>query len=487
MPLAEKVRKAMKATLRRYQLEGVQFLQRTRGNAIIGDDMGLGKTIIALAWVSIHPELRPVLILCPSKARWVWLDLMLEHSHLRCEVLESKTPRPLHPETKIAVINYDIIEYWERYLLAFAPQVFIIDECHRLKNKEINRTVTAQAIAKRADHVIPMSGTQLLNAPVEFWVALNMVAPRVFGSFWKYAMRYCNPKRGWRGKGWNFSGASNLDELNQRIQPYFLRRTKEECLPELPLKQRMFLEVDISNHREYRAAERNFIKEWLSSKESRRNLRSRKAAALVKVGHLKQLCGMGKVDAAVEWVQDYVKSTGKKVVVFAYHKNVHQALCKRLQRTFVVANGHLGKSEEKRFQNDSKCLVYVGTIKANSEATTLTAASVVLFVEFGWTPSLQDQAEDRICRMGQKADKLFIYYLMGHKTEDFRMWNEIIEEKRRIIQAVIDGKDSKKNNATILLNYMRKVGKHDEGRDQVKGERSKTRKRKTASTHPRNM
>lgn len=100
----------------------------------------------------------------------------------------------------------------------------------------------------------------------------------------------------------------------------------------------------------------------------------------------------------------------------------------------------------------------MGTIKADNQAITLTAANAVLFIEQGWTPGEHDQAEDRINRIGQKADSITAYYFLGQDSVDEYIW-ELIEQKREIITKILDGEEkwTKLNNRVKLEDIVTKI------------------------------
>lgn len=438
MSLRDRLKRVLKTKPYKFQLKGIRFLKRTKGRALIGDDMGLGKTIQVLGWLAVNPSKRPAIIITPSNAKYNWADQISQHTWMDYEVLHGRSPFPL--SASIVIINYDIVSYWKQALMEIRPHVVVLDECHYVKTRGAKRTKACREISRKAKCVIPMSGTPIINRPIEFFPVLNMVNSKDFSSFWRYAFRYCNPKKGWQGRGWDFTGASNLDELRRRIQPFFIRRMKTEVLKELPEKRRTMLPVEISNLREYQQAKMDFLDWYRSKAGSKAAKRARKAEALVKLGQLKQLVAKGKIKRAYEWIDDFLFSTGEKLVVFVYHRDIFATLVERYKK-FAAVGGKAGKERQqqvKRFQTSPKCRLFIGSIKADKESITLTAASTVLFLELGWTPSEHDQAEDRVNRIGQQDNKVNAYYILGKNTIDQHVW-DVIEEKRKVIGKIMDG------------------------------------------------
>jgi len=171
-----------------------------------------------------------------------------------------------------------------------------------------------------------------------------------------------------------------------------------------------------------------------------------KAEGFVRLGKLRQLVAKGKIKAVETWINDYLESTDGKLVVFAYHRVIFEHFVETYKDICACGGGASEQRHQEidRFQNDPKCRLFVGTIKADNQAITLTAANAVLFIEQGWTPGEHDQAEDRINRIGQKADSIIAYYFLGQDSVDEYIW-ELIEQKREIITKILDGEEKWKN------------------------------------------
>ena len=182
MLIKERLKEVLKTQPREFQVKGIEFLEASKGRALLGDDMGLGKTLQVLGYLALHPEIAPVVIVCPSSAKYEWQSQIEHHTkNLSCEVLSGRIP--YQTKEKILVINYDILPYWEAYLLTLKPQALILDECHYVKNQRVKRTEASRRISKVCQVIIPLSGTPIINRPSEFFPVLNMIRPSEFGSF----------------------------------------------------------------------------------------------------------------------------------------------------------------------------------------------------------------------------------------------------------------------------------------------------------------
>lgn len=442
-----------------FQIDGVKWLEARKGCGLIGDEMGLGKTVQALGWLNINPEARPAVIVVPAslKRNWEreagkWLG-----KGERIAVLSGKSPSKSALKGKsIIIINYDILGAWLSFLKGIGPKVMIVDESHYCKNYKAQRTKSVKELSKACKHTIFLSGTPIVNRPSEFYTVLNMLDPVNFNSWFKYVNKYCAAKN--TGYGLDVSGASNTEELHDRLVNggLMLRRLKSEVLKELPAKRRFVVPMDISNRPEYQEADNNLIS-WIKDNFADGRVRSEKASqaeALARFNYLKQLAAEGSLENSIQWIRDSLDSNGK-LVVFAVHHATIDRLSEELRNyNPVVVDGRVDVDKRQglvdRFQTDPNCRVFIGNIKAAGVGLTLTAASNTVFVELGWTPGEHDQAEDRVHRIGQEADSVSAWYLVAADT----IMEEIasmLDEKREILNAVLDGKETEESSMLSLL------------------------------------
>jgi SWI/SNF-related matrix-associated actin-dependent regulator 1 of chromatin subfamily A len=275
-----------------------------------------------------------------------------------------------------------------------------------------------------------------------------MVRPREFSSFWKYGMEWCGPTVGWGGR-MDFSGASNLRGLHRRLKTFVIRRMKKDVLRDLPAKQRTVLPVDIKNRKEYDEAEENFLS-WLLEKKGKAAFkRALRAEAVVKMGNLKQLAAQGKLPHVIEWIEDFLRSSTEKLLVFAIHKKMLGGLKKAFPKALLIDgsvsnNKRKGQTTSDRqrlidlFQQGKRHRLLFCQLRAMGVGTTLTAASSVLKTELGWTPGEHEQGEDRVHRIGQKK-QVHIYYMVGRKTIEERVL-AVLQKKGEVTRRILDGK-----------------------------------------------
>ena len=456
----------LKRKLFPFQKKGVSFIELKNGNVILGDEMGLGKTIQALAWLQLHPEKRPAVIICPAHLKLNWLQEINETllgTHNIQIVYGTDTTQPLYGD--IIIINYDIFANsyetykdslgkkrfhelpwtgWVDFIIKINPQVLIIDEAHYVKSPKALRTKSVRKLSRKVPHKIALTGTPIISRPIEGYYITQVVNKNLFPDFWQYTNRYCDAKH--NGFGWDFSGASNTAELFQRLQSIMIRRKKRDVLGELPEKIHAYVPIELVNRQEYITAERNFIQYIRATKGEQAVQKARNARHLVEIEALKQLCVKGKMENAVLWIKDFVENNFEngKLIVFATHKNTINILMDEFKDMAVKVDGSVSSEQKKEaeleFQHNDRIRLFVGNIQAAGTGLNLTSASAVAFVELPWTPGELSQAEDRAHRIGQKY-VVNIYYLLADKTIEGRVV-KLLDEKRKVIESVLDGKEA---------------------------------------------
>lgn len=445
--------KSLPAPLFPFQEKGVYFIEKNNGRALITDDMGLGKTIQSLAWLSFHPELTPVLVVCPASVKLNWKkEIEKWLPGRKVQILYGTDTHTLNSD--IVIINYDILSAWTQRLAKQRFTVMITDEAHYYKNSKAKRTKAVKRLGKKIKHVLALSGTPIQSRTIEIYNAITLVEPGLFPNYWNFVQKYCDAKL--TQYGWDISGASNSKELHEILtSTIMIRRLKSEVLTELPDKIKSFTPLDLANRDKYRKAELDFIRYVYETKGDEAARRAQRGKALAMIEGLKQLSVEGKMKEAIEWINDFLTS-GEKLVIFAEHKFVIDRLMKEYADIAVRLYGqdstqHRQKSIE-RFQKDDSVKLFVGNTKAAGEGITLTAASNVAFLELPWTPGALTQAEDRCHRIGQK-DAVNVYYLLATGTIEEEI-AELLDKKTKVLKSVLDGLDVE--NEILLTELIQK-------------------------------
>jgi SNF2 family DNA or RNA helicase len=497
--------------LRPFQRVGVKYALGAK-RVLIGDEMGLGKTIEALA-VMQGANAFPAVVVCPASLKFNWENEAKKWLPGKSVVVLSGKGRDnsvrLPRYQDITVINYDIIgevapvkpgskrrvpvldKGWLPYLMAIDPKLIVFDEAHMLKNPKTTRTILCSLLAKKAEYCLPMSGSPVLNKPIELVPILRMLRRLDdFGGWKGFTQRYCNAYQG--TFGWSLSGAEHLDELNAKMRKScYIRRRKIEVLRELPAKQHANIGVELSRswRKEYDRADEDIIR-WIGEQteldldfldaisdlpeEDKKQLvadrrksaewKARQAEALIRITKLKQLAARAKLGQAKEWIENFLES-GEKLVVFAHHKEFVKELCTHFKCDSI--DGSVSATNRQaavdRFQGDRNTKLIICNMQAGGVGITLTAASNVFFLELGWTPALHAQAEDRCHRIGQ-SNNVTCWYMLARETIDDEIF-ALISSKRNIVDAVTEGFKAGRNPSVFseIMKSMKKRAKESQG------------------------
>lgn len=450
-----------------FQHKGLEWLQSVNGRGILADEMGLGKTIQILAWLFHNPKIRPVLIAMTAGAKLVWRDELKKW--LPGEDIQVIYGRGDHKiEESICLINFDIIFDTEvikkkkdgkliekkigiprKFLTEIPFKAVILDEAHNLSSENSFRTQAVKELVKKTPHLIAATGTPIKNRPIELFPLLNMIDPAKWPSKWIYAKNFCDLS--YNGFGWDYSGSSNEDQLNEKLQGTMLRRLKEDYLTELPKKIRTIIPIELNKTDElkYRKKENELIHGLDESSDG--------AKQLSIIEKLKQLAIDFKLKYILKWIDNYL-TQNKKLVVFSHHRHVVNLINDYYQTSCTTVIG--GCSAKKRlkaveaFQKDPSIKIFNGSIKACKEAITLTAASATLTTEFLWEPKDHEQAEDRVHRIGSEHDSIQAFYPVLDNSIEMKI-AELLDSKIKNISKIIDGRPAETEDlfTTLIKTY----------------------------------
>jgi SWI/SNF-related matrix-associated actin-dependent regulator 1 of chromatin subfamily A len=443
----------MRPSLRPYQVEGVCAIQRQRGRALLADEMGLGKTAQTLVWLE-RTKSFPAVVVCPAAVKSVWEHEAALWLGKRAAVLSGQKPAPFRGKTPdIIVINYEILTYWRPLIASLGAKTLILDECHMIKNRTTLRTKAAQKIARGVPHLIAISGTPVESRPAEIWTTLNLLDPTKYRSFFTFGMKYCGAvKKPW---GWEYKKCTNALGLHRELKAVMIRRLKKDVAQDLPEKSRCVVPLTMPDEgrRRYFLAETNFVR-WLQTEEGAATAkRAAKAEEVTKLGALRRLIGEYKVELVTNWIDAFLESTDRKLIIFGIHKAMIAALIKKYKGQAVAIHGGVPTSKRgaivRQFQTNAKTRLFIGQLRAAGAGITLTAASDVVFVEMGWVPAEYAQAEDRPHRIGQK-NAVMCHYLVVADTVDEDLC-EVVQEKAFNCGQILDGREGEELDIADLL------------------------------------
>lgn len=441
-----------------YQKAFIRYA-RDRESILLGDQMGLGKTIQALGVINDDPTIEKVIIICPAtlKSNWVrecrkWL--------VRSLMVGKAQGKNIPHNADILVINFDILSKNLKALQAIKWDLRIVDEAHYIKNGKAQRTKAVKAI--KARRKISMTGTPIVNRPKELFEILNDLDPVTWPKFWRFGMRYCGAKQVSIGYGrcaWDFSGASNLDELNRILrEKVMVRRLKSQVLKDLPKKLRTVIEMECPPEiKEILADEK---RQWEEKQAAIRQaemdkreadlsddpekfdeavtaLRNAQKVAFEEMSKVRHQMALAKLPLCLPMIEEILEAE-EKVIVFCHHRDVYDAI-RKLYPKFVGIVGGLSDEQKQSavdaFQEDPNVTGIVGTIGAMAEGLTLTAASNVVFIELDWVPGKNSQCEDRAHRIGQEST-VNVYHLVLEGSLDAHIAKTCVRKQKVMDQAM---------------------------------------------------
>lgn len=468
-----------------YQKAGIAYALRC-DNTLLADQMGLGKTITSIGVFNADPSIMRVLVVCPASLRLNWRREFEKWATRPIEAFVVNGGKPsdwMVPATAngravVAVVNYDVLAKHRKAIDATGWDMLVCDECHFCKNPKAVRTKavlgsvtrgkrTAEGI--KARRKLFLTGTPIVNRPVELWPLVEALDPQGLGkSFFSYAKRYADAhETKW---GWDFTGASNLEELQRRLREGFMvRRLKDDVLAELPPKRRQVVEIPANGasaavaeeraiyegHREYlealaeriaeaeeeaRAGHRDMVDLYGAGlvESWRREYAERSRVAFAEMSKTRHAVALAKVPHVVEHLRDALDEG--PVVCFAHHRDVIAAI----EAEFPEAVALTGETsmEDRQAAVDAfqagAAKLFIGNIQAAGVGITLTASSHVVFAELDWVPGNMSQAEDRLHRIGQRASVL-VQHLVLEGSMDADMARKLID-KQEVIDKALDRK-----------------------------------------------
>lgn len=417
---------------------------------MIGDEPGFGKTWEAFAYVELK-QAYPVLIVVPKIGKLSWsyefLNLIKGRKHIVLgskPINERQLERDAIKNSDVVIVNYDMLDEFSSELSDVKWNSMLVDESHYIKNEDTIRTQTTHTIKDKTNPsvVIELSGSFWENRPIELVPQLKLIGKLgLFGGRDGFIKRYCTSP----GKA-SGMGASNLDELNEVLRTHCMIRRQKSQGGKSKWRQ-AYVPVNDLNLTEYRKVEASLAKYVFeqvaeevkgiiegdpSLKETEAELTAQlikkkwfnsaaKAQKLVEISKLRQLIGQAKVDSAKEFI-DSILSGEEKLVVFAHHRDVQEALYKHysdsnIKTVQIVSsmNDIQRKNAELEFLEGEARLI-ICSIGAASETMNFASASHVVFVEGREKP--MTQARKRIDRKPQKSDILNGWYLRAIGTVD---------------------------------------------------------------------
>ena len=453
-----KVPKKLKAELRNYQHTGLNwlnFLQEYNWGGILADDMGLGKTLQMIALICKMAESNKkakILVVAPTTLLFNWknelekfaphLDYFIHHGNR----YDSADELGKH---QVILTSYGLVINDLELLRKIHFDAIIADESQAIKNTQ---SLRYKAITKLNGKIkMAMTGTPIENSLAELFAQMNFVNPGFFHSFNSFKENYLKPLKN--------GNKEILVELQSKIKPFVLRRTKEEVLTELPDKTEEYLYCVMNPiQRKIYDAYRNEYRDYLLKKIEEEGAENSKMYVLEGLTKLRLACDATnlvnhtetknesvKIDLLIEHILE--KTGNHKILIFSQFVKMLNLVQTKLEENLIdyayLDGSTTLKNREKvvqQFQNEEQKRVFLISLKAGGTGLNLTAADYVYVLDPWWNPAVENQAIDRCYRMGQ--EKHVIAYRMICKDTVEEKIMQLQQAKSKLAKEVIAEGDS---------------------------------------------
>jgi len=440
-------------TLYPFQRVGVNFMT-TVNRTILADDMGLGKTVQTIAAVDLRCGSGKTLVVCPNAIKEQWQSEIARWSQndFPVTVFNWPTREKQWAEYKKAERGWLIVNYFalQRFLRSYSKQSrfadiqwdwVVLDEAHRVKNRKTAGAQAATSLSAR--RMALLTGTPMGNDPSELWMLLHLIAPRKFSSFWRFYELYVNYVENFFG-GRTILGIKNSRMLRRVLAPVMVMRKKEDVYPQLPAKQYQTIQLAML------PKQRKSYVEMLETARMKLNSGDdltawSKLAVLVRLRQILSTPAnfdLDDVSCKLDMVMELLGNTKRRVLVYSVYRRTVLALGRRLDAagiTYTTIMGGMEAEDRRKAQEDlngGKARVLLATIKAGGTGLNLQGASTAIFVDCEWNPIEQQQAEDRIHRIGQTKSVHIIRLVCPGTADD--VVERVLTHKESMQDAVFE-------------------------------------------------
>ncbi|MDP2827617.1 MAG: DEAD/DEAH box helicase [Sulfuricellaceae bacterium] len=449
----------LRATLRPYQQEGLnwlQFLREYELAGILADDMGLGKTVQTLAHLLVEKTSgrmdRPCLVIAPTSLMFNWRREAEQFApELRVLVLQG-AERKQHFDTladyDLVLSTYPLLARDQEVLTRQDFHYLILDEAHIIKNPKSQATRVVHQISAR--HRLALTGTPMENHLGELWSLFHFLLPGLLGDEKKFRQLFRTPIE-------KHADSERRVLLTKRIAPFLLRRTKSEVASELPPKTEMIRSCELEGaqrdlYEAIRVAMQEKVKQEIASKGMNRSqivildalLKLRQACCdprLLKLPAAKKVQKSAKLSMLMEMLPDMIEE-GRRILLFSQFTSMLALIELELDKLAIPYVKLTGETRDRatpvqRFQN-SEIPLFLISLKAGGTGLNLTAADTVIHFDPWWNPAVESQATDRAHRIGQE-NPVFVYKLITEGTVEEKIV-AMQGKKRELAAGVLEGR-----------------------------------------------
>ena len=444
--------KDINAELRNYQEEGVQWLQRLRDmhlGGILADDMGLGKTLQAICTIVQSRKKTPSLIVCPTSLLYNWQEEFHKfHPKSTVLIIDSipVTRRKLLKtidQYDIVITSYNLLQKDIEIYKSFPFNYVVLDEAQNIKNRGTRNAKSVKMI--QAKHKLILTGTPIENSLDELWSLFDFLMPGLLSSYERFVERFI---RGTRHRGM-------LEILRRKVSPFILRRMKEDVLDDLPPVTEVLYHCHLTPTQEelYRSYAAS-AKEELSRLVRKEGFDKIQIHVLATLTRLKQICchpaifakekpepgDSAKYDMMLELVLSLIEG-GHKSVIFSQYTKMLGIMREEFESRGIPFAYLDGSSKNrlgivKQFNGDPNIPIFLVSLKAGGTGLNLTGADTVIHYDMWWNPAVENQATDRVHRIGQQKS-VSSYKMVTLNTIEEKILN-LQKRKMGLVKKVID-------------------------------------------------
>jgi SNF2-related domain/SNF2 Helicase protein/Helicase conserved C-terminal domain len=427
--------------------------------AILADDMGLGKTVQAIAMLlSERAEFGadafgPTLVVCPMSVARQWVAEIQRfapglrvHLHHGAERLQGEELAEAARAADVVVTSYDLVTRDLESLQLVAWDRAILDEAQDVKNPQTKRARSLRLLRTRRQ--VAMTGTPIENHLGELWALMDLLNPGLLGPREWYVRTFAHPIQ-------EDKDDAALERLQGIVRPFILRRAKDDPEVELDLPPititKDYCRLTVEQASLYQAT----VDNWMPRVEAHEDRFGRRGAVLAMLGHLKQVCNhpemlvptglpldgrSGKLERLVELLGE-VPQDDKALVFTQYTRFAALVphLEERLGKEASFFHGHLNGRQRaellEAFAGDCGPRILVISLRAGGRGLNLPAANHVFHFDRWWNPAVEQQATDRVHRLGQRKP-VFVHSLICLGTLEERI-DQLLESKRELVDKVM--------------------------------------------------
>lgn len=453
----------LKGTLRPYQLRGVSwlnFLQNWGLGACLADDMGLGKSVETIAFLLHLQEqnklFAPVLLVCPTSVLGNWerelkrfgpsLKVMVHHGDKRYKGQQFTLAVQ---EKNLVLTSYPLLYRDEATLREVKWQGIILDEAQNIKNYQAKQSQAVRNLT--ASFRIALTGTPVENRLQELWSILEFLNPGYLGSKQFFQRRFAIPIQ-------KYGDSESLRTLRSLVRPFILRRTKTDktIIQDLPEKQEIPVFCGLSQ--EQANLYQNLVEQSLAEVEAAAGIQ-RHGIILALLTKLKQICNhpaqflkeptlekshrSAKLLRLEEMLEELL-AEGDRALIFTqfaeWGKLLKPYLEQQLGREVLFLYGATRKNQREemieRFQEDPQGPpIMILSLKAGGVGLNLTRANHVFHFDRWWNPAVENQATDRVFRIGQTRNVQVHKFVCSGTLEE--KIHDLIESKHQLAEQIV--------------------------------------------------